>query len=140
MGTRDEGMAFADRCAACAGGLCFDRRPCEEREAVAASWNTVGNTPVLSFGGDSDRPLAEWSEVFETFAADFADLAETEPEGLDEEIAEVQTTIDEMRTFLASEDADPVVDRPALAMLYARLAEVNPLLSELDSACTENAP
>lgn len=115
---------------------------CEERDAVAASLNTLGNTPVLSFGGDSDQsPLAAWTEMFETFAADFDDLAETEPEGFDEEIADVQTTIDDLQTLLASDDAGSVERRPRLAMLYAQLrGGVNSLLSELDSACAGRVP
>jgi hypothetical protein len=121
-----------------AATACTDRpSSCEKRDTTAASFRTLRDTALLTFGPDSNAgPLAPWVEAYESFLTDFEGLVYAAPQDVHGEVANAQMAIDQLNAFLATDEADSVENRARLSLLIPRFyRSVGTLFLAMDVAC-----
>ncbi|MGA9160015.1 MAG: hypothetical protein WB297_04015, partial [Actinomycetota bacterium] len=105
---------------------------CEQREAVASSFQAVLNTGFL--GADGVRQ--EFVEQFDAFEALFQDFAEAAGQDFVHEAAAAQTAVEDFSSGLASFQDTTDQTNLDISALYAYMGRsVDSLMTAVDAAC-----
>ena len=104
---------------------------CEQKDAVASSFDTLVGTNVLSEGTDTLR------ERYDAFTADLEDLAGSARDEFGDEVDAVEAAADEMGTALGSLGDTGLADAATtIAPLVQNLqSSFSSLVTAIDTAC-----